>query len=162
MVETASPGIVVLVAEDETLLRLLAAEMLEDAGYQVYEARDGQEALTILELRGSGIRALLSDIAMPNLNGLDLARAVSGRWPHIGIILASAYPPPDLQSQIPGDARFVSKPYTADRITQAVESVLRTKAGLGVSAALHSIPTLRAGQMHGAGGLAQPLPEPDE
>ncbi|HKH96480.1 MAG TPA: response regulator, partial [Beijerinckiaceae bacterium] len=93
MADSSAPAIVVLVAEDETLVRMVAVEALEDAGFQVYEARDSQEALTILEVRGQVVRALVSDITLPNVNGLDLAQIVAERWPHIGIVLASAYPP---------------------------------------------------------------------
>jgi CheY-like chemotaxis protein len=54
----------VLVVEDETLVRLLANDILTEAGYRVLDARDGQEALTILEVNNS-IRAILTDVTMP-------------------------------------------------------------------------------------------------
>lgn len=56
MAEATSPPVIVLIAEDETLVRLYATETLQEAGYQVFDARDGQEALTILEVRGESIR----------------------------------------------------------------------------------------------------------
>src|SRR5215203_2466896 len=93
MADPDAPGVAVLVVDDETLVRMYATETMDDAGYQVYEARDGQEALTILEVRGDAIRALITDLAMPNLGGLDLARIVSTRWPHIGIVFTSGYEP---------------------------------------------------------------------
>jgi hypothetical protein len=71
-------AVVVLVVEDETLIRLLANDMLSEAGYRVLEARDGQEALTILEVHAD-VRALFTDVTMPNLDGLSLAKIVSVR-----------------------------------------------------------------------------------
>jgi hypothetical protein len=81
-------AVVVLVVEDETLIRLLANDMLSEAGYRVLEARDGQEALTILEVHAD-VRALFTDVTMPNVDGLSLAKIVSERWPQIGILLTS-------------------------------------------------------------------------
>lgn len=160
---TTSSAVVVLVAEDETLVRMYVTETLEDAGFEVYEARDGQEALTILEVRGHVVRALVSDVAMPNLGGLDLARIVADRWPHIGIVLASAYPGPNLREQVPEGARFLHKPYKGAELVEALNTVLHSEEAdqPGPPVALHSFPSITPGNMHGAGGLAQPLPEPE-
>ena len=62
--------------------------MLSEAGYRVLEARDGQEALTILEVHAD-VRAVFTDVTMPTLDGLSLAKIVSERWPQIGILLTS-------------------------------------------------------------------------
>jgi CheY-like chemotaxis protein len=105
MADPDAPGVAVLVVDDETLVRMYATETMDDAGYQVYEARDGQEALTILEVRGDAIRALITDLAMPNLGGLDLAQIVSTRWPQIGIVFTSGYQPPGFRNEMPARAR---------------------------------------------------------
>lgn len=84
-------AVVILLVEDETLVRLLANDILSEAGYRVLEARDGQEAVTILEVHDS-IRAILTDVTMPNVDGLALAKIVSGRWPHIGIVFPRPWP----------------------------------------------------------------------
>jgi len=162
MIDVLTPAIVVLLVDDETLVRMVASELLEDEGYQVYEARDGQEALTILEMRGHSITVLVSDITMPNLGGLDLAAIVSARWPRIGLVLASGCAPSDLKDRLPEGARFLRKPCRQPELIQAVETVVRAKAAPGPAVPLHSFPTLHAGKMHGAGGLAQPLPEPED
>ncbi len=154
------PATIVLVAEDETLVRLFANDILAEAGYRVLEARDGQEALTILEVHAD-VRALFTDVNMPNVDGLSLARIVSERWPHVGVVITSALP---LPSELPKGARFVRKPYVAERVLREVEAVIAETAPLTSAApvALTSIPTLRAGLMHGAGGLAQPISEPEK
>jgi CheY-like chemotaxis protein len=157
-------AIVVLVAEDETLVRLLANDILTEAGYRVLEARDGQEALTILEVHGD-IRALLTDVSMPHVDGISLANIVRGRWPHVAIVVASGAMPERANPRIPEFARFVPKPYSTERLLRELEAALGQVPERPVSAApvaLTNIANLHAGQMHGAGGLAQPLPEADE
>ena len=154
------PAVVVLVAEDETLVRLFANDILTDAGYRVLEARDGQEALTILQVHPD-VRALLTDVTMPNLDGLSLARIVSERWPHVGIVITSAL---GLPSEPPQGARVVHKPYKPEDMLREIEAAIE-ETSLEVDTApvaLKSIPTMQAGKMHGAGGLAQPLSKPDE
>src|SRR3979411_777683 len=80
---------VVLVVEDEMLLRMRAIDMVEDAGYTSVEAVDADEAVAILESR-SDIALMFTDIQMPgSMDGLKLAHAVRERWPPVKIILVS-------------------------------------------------------------------------
>lgn len=123
--------VIVLVAEDETLLRLLANDMLTDADYRVVEAHDGREALAILGAKNT-VRALLTDVNMPNVDGLALARIVRQRWPHIGIVVTSGRPMP---SDLPDGARFISKPYRHEDVLQELEAAIAETAGLQASAA---------------------------
>src|SRR3982074_2998933 len=96
---------VVLVVEDEMLLRMRAVDMVEDAGYTSVEAVDADAAFAILEAR-SDIALLFTDIQMPGgMDGLKLAHAVHQRWPPIKIILVSG----QLRlakNDIPADRRF--------------------------------------------------------
>jgi CheY-like chemotaxis protein len=116
--------LIVLVAEDEALVRLLANEMLIDADYRVVEAQDGQEALAILGAKNT-VRALLTDVNMPNLDGLALAKIVRQRWPHIGIVMTSGLPMP---SGLPAGARFISKPYRHEDVLLELEAVIAETA----------------------------------
>ena len=116
--------LIVLVAEDETLLRLLANDMLTDADYRVVEAHDGEEALAILCARNT-VRALLTDVNMPNVDGLALAKIVRQRWPHIGIVVTSGMPRP---SELPAGARFISKPYRCEDVLQELELAIAETA----------------------------------
>jgi CheY-like chemotaxis protein len=103
---------VVLVVEDEMLLRMRAVDMVEDAGFTPIEAVDADQAVAILESR-SDIAMLFTDIQMPgSMDGLKLAHAVHDRWPPIKIILVSG----KLQLaniDIPADSRFFGKPFEA-------------------------------------------------
>lgn len=81
---------VVLIAEDEAMLRVVAAETLRDDGFLVLEAGDGADALDVL--RGHPeIRLLISDIKMPRLGGYDLAEAALNLRPSLKIVLMTGY-----------------------------------------------------------------------
>ena len=87
-VSAAAPA-VVLVVEDEPLLRELAVEFIEDAGFLALEAGDAEEAVALLEAR-SDIAVVFTDINMPgNMDGLKLAHMVRDRWPTKKIVVAS-------------------------------------------------------------------------
>ena len=103
---------VVLVVEDEMLLRLRAVDMVEDAGFTPVEAVDADEAVAILESR-SDIALMVTDVQMPgSMDGLELAQFVHRRWPAIRIILVSGQL--ELTNRdIPPDSRFFGKPLEA-------------------------------------------------
>src|ERR1700687_824809 len=96
---------VVLVVEDEMLLRMRPVDMVEDAGYTPLEAVDADQAVAILESR-SDIALMFTDIQMPgSMDGLGLAHSVHKRWPPIKIILVSGQLQP-APMDIPSDSRF--------------------------------------------------------
>ena len=114
---------VVLVVEDEMLLRMRAVDMVEDAGYVPVEAVDADEALTILQSR-SDIALLFSDIQMPgSMSGLQLALAVHERWPRIKIILVSGQLKLS-QSEIPENSRFFGKPLDSVEMIAEIRKML--------------------------------------
>ncbi len=101
---------VVLVVEDEAIIRIHAADIIESAGFKVIEASNADEALRILESR-SDIRVIYTDVDMPggSINGLKLAAAVRDRWPPVDIIVTSGHFAVR-QSEIPERGLFFSKP----------------------------------------------------
>ncbi|WP_349631217.1 response regulator [Bradyrhizobium sp. AUGA SZCCT0222] len=115
--------LVVLVVEDEMMLRMRVVDMVEDAGYVPVEAVDADEAMAILRSR-SDIALMLTDVQMPgSMNGLQLAHAVRENWPPIKIILASG----QLKlsgSDIPLDSRFFGKPLQSDEIIAEMHEML--------------------------------------
>jgi CheY-like chemotaxis protein len=115
---------VVLVVEDEMLLRMRAVDMVEDAGFTPVEAVDADEAVAILESR-SDIALLFTDIQMPgSIDGLRLAHAVHERWPPIKIILVSG----QLKLanlDIPIDSCFFGKPLEAEAVIAQMRSMIR-------------------------------------
>lgn len=117
---------VVLVVEDEEMLRFLATYGLEDKGYTVVEAATAVDALKVLETRPE-VRILFTDIEMPGrLNGMDLARLVHEHWPHVLLIITSGGSRPD-QNEIPDDGRFIAKPYSSDEVSGEIADLLNKR-----------------------------------
>ena len=118
--KTASHRIpVLLVVEDEPLLRMLAVDVGEDAGFTVVAAANADDAVAILEARGD-IRLVFTDIDMPgSLDGMKLAARIRDRWPPIHIILTSGHMKP-LPSEMPEGSMFFAKPYRQDHVIEAM------------------------------------------
>jgi CheY-like chemotaxis protein len=112
----------VLVVDDEALVRMLAVDYLEDAGFDVIEANDGAQALRLLSEQ-SGVRVLFTDINMPGISGLELARQVHDRYPRMGLIVTSGYERPSI-AEMPGDSHFLRKPYTSQQVTGLVHAMM--------------------------------------
>lgn len=114
---------VILVVEDEMLLRMRAVDMVEDAGYTSVEAVDADEAVAILKSR-SDIALVLTDIQMPgSMDGLELAHWVHERWPPIRIILVSGQLKLS-SNEIPADSRFFGKPLEAGEMIAQMQKMI--------------------------------------
>jgi len=114
---------VVLVVEDEMLLRMRAVDMVEDAGFTSVEAVDADEAVAILESR-SDIALTFTDIQMPgSMDGLKLAHTVHKRWPPIKIILVSGQLKP-ANADIPANSRFYGKPLEAKEMIAELQRMI--------------------------------------
>ncbi|KPG00109.1 chemotaxis protein CheY [Rhodopseudomonas sp. AAP120] len=108
---------VVLVVEDEALLRMNAVDIVQEAGFAVLEASTADEAIHILETRDD-ICVVFTDIQIPgSMDGLKLARAVRGRWPPIQIIATSGRVRVS-GDELPDGGRFLPKPYTTHQVTR--------------------------------------------
>ena len=114
---------VVLVVEDEVLIRMNTAEIIEDAGFEVLEAANADEAIALLEARRD-IQVIFTDIDMPgSMNGIKLAQAVRGRWPPIKIIATSGHF--KLKAgDLPDDGRFLPKPYNSKQVSDILRDVM--------------------------------------
>jgi len=114
LVESKRP--VVLIVEDEFLLRMDAADMVREAGFEVVEAANADQAIEILETRRD-ITVVFTDVQMPgSMDGLKLARAVRGRWPPIKIVATSGHV--DVaEADLPEGGRFLPKPYNPTQVT---------------------------------------------
>ncbi|MBU6464482.1 MAG: response regulator [Bradyrhizobium sp.] len=113
---------VVLIVEDELLLRIDAAEMIEAAGFAVVEAANADQAIEVLEARRD-ITVIFTDIQMPgSMDGLKLARAVRGRWPPIKIIATSGRLHVG-EMDLPEGGRFLPKPYGHAEVARVLREV---------------------------------------
>ncbi|MBX9757181.1 MAG: response regulator [Beijerinckiaceae bacterium] len=113
----------VLIVEDDPLIRWSGAETLAEAGFEVLEAANGDEALAVLEAR-SDILVLFTDIDMPGqMDGLDLAAIVHQRWPWMHIIIASGRREPQRRG-IPDNGLFIPKPYMPEEVVRDIDALL--------------------------------------
>jgi CheY-like chemotaxis protein len=113
---------VILVVEDEPLVRMFLADALDEAGFKVFEAVNADEAVTLLQARAD-IQAVVTDIEMPgSMNGIGLARAVRERWPGIGLLVTSGRvrPGPD---DLPAEVVFLAKPYLLDTVITVIRQM---------------------------------------
>jgi CheY-like chemotaxis protein len=114
----------VLVVEDEPLIRMNAADLFEDEGFEVVEAATARAALAILEKRNGEVDALFTDVDMPgDMNGLELAGIVHGRWPHIAIVVTSGVV--RVSGSLPGNGVFLEKPYGSSLPVRMVRDMIQ-------------------------------------
>ena len=113
---------VVLIVEDEFLIRLDAADMIRSAGFDVVEAENADEAISILESR-LDITVVFTDIQMPgSMDGLKLAAAIRGRWPPIKIVATSGLLNVG-EGDLPVGSRFLPKPYSRPQIVKTLRAL---------------------------------------
>ena len=128
---------IVLIVEDEMVLRMRAVDIVEDAGFVPIQAVNADEAIEVLESR-EDISLLFTDIQMPgSMDGLKLAHAVHTRWPHIKIILVSGQIAVT-DADKPTDSRFFPKPLEIQKMIDELQQMI----GKG---ALRVMPPLVAG-----------------
>ena len=112
----------VLVVEDEFLIRIDSVDMIRDFGFEVIEATDADEAIALLESI-AGIKVVFTDIQMPgSMDGLKLAAAVRDRWPPVALLITSGKvrPPTD---DMPTGARFIPKPYSPWQLEEQLHTL---------------------------------------
>jgi CheY-like chemotaxis protein len=117
----------VLVVEDEPLVRMVAVEAIEAAGFRAYQAKDADEAIRILE-RNYDIRFVFTDINMPgSMDGIRLVHCVRDRWPPIQFIVTSGRLKCG-KAELPLGSVFVSKPYSPEEIVRKIEKLSEANA----------------------------------
>lgn len=116
--------VVVLIAEDEPLIRMMAVDALSDAGFTVVEAEHADGALEILQAQADGVHVLFTDVHMPGtMDGLQLAHHAHGHWPWIAVLIASGQARPTAE-ELPLNSRFLPKPYDYHQVIQQVREML--------------------------------------
>jgi len=115
---------VVLIVEDEFLVRMDTRAAIEAAGFDVLEAGDADEAIAILSARND-IRLIFTDVHMPgSMDGLKLAHFVRNRWPPVKVVATSGHAR-ITDSDLPEGVRFVPKPYSAAEITATLRELIQ-------------------------------------
>lgn len=116
----------VLVVDDEPLLRLINVDMLSDAGFEVLEAADAEEALRLLEMTDD-IQVVFTDVEMPgHIDGFALADRIGIMWPQIGVVITSGRRLPDHAMNAPARC-FVPKPYQVSRVVELIDAFVQAR-----------------------------------
>jgi two-component system cell cycle sensor histidine kinase/response regulator CckA len=118
-----SPTRTVLLADDEPAVRVIVEKILRAAGYVVLATKSGIEAGDLAEKHTGGIDVLVSDIVMPGVSGVDLAKSVQKSRPETKVLLMSGYFPDGLEF-VEG-WKFLHKPFSPGALTKTIESLLR-------------------------------------
>jgi two-component system, response regulator PdtaR len=119
---------VVLVVEDNPLIRLGAVDLVRSVGYEALQARGADEALRVLESRND-IDLVFTDVQMPGtMDGIELAHYILDRWPPIKLMVASGMLIPGegdaAESRLPRGSLFFAKPYNDHTIANAMDQLL--------------------------------------
>ena len=113
---------IVLVVEDEALVRMNSADMIRELGFEVIEATDADHAVSLLE-SNPDIRIVFTDIQMPgSMDGLRLAAVVRDRWPPIALLITSGQLNPP-STDLPEGAQFIPKPYFPAQLKDQLHSL---------------------------------------
>jgi signal transduction histidine kinase len=123
---TPGSGETVLVVEDEPMVRSHVVRMLGRMGYHCLEAADGRGALDLLSARGTPVDIVLSDIVMPRMNGNDLAREITARWPELPVLFMSGHTDDEMlrRDLLTPTASFIQKPFDARTIAGKLRALL--------------------------------------
>jgi DNA-binding NtrC family response regulator len=143
---------VVLLVEDQPLVRLMTADLLLEANFRVIEAADAEEALRVLKAEVE-VDVLLSDVEMPpGINGYDLAGQVHQHWPWVEILIMSGREWPR-ESDLPPGAAFLAKPFSNASLLSHVEAAAKK------AQAARALPRLEGTQDAAPDGTAEPVPK---
>jgi CheY-like chemotaxis protein len=122
----ADVGGTILVVDDEEAVRDIGLQTLNDAGYSVLAAADGQEAVDLFQEHGAIIRAVLLDLTMPRKNGEEVFREIRAISPTTPVILSSGFAEPQATERFERDdlAAFLEKPYRPSDLVAMLRDIL--------------------------------------
>lgn len=122
---TRLPRPLALIADDNAVIRMDVADILEEAGFSSIEAHHGDHALGMLEQHHPGLHVLFTDVQMPGgqRDGFALARETAASWPHIAIVVASGEMRPQ-PGDLPEGATFIAKPFSAEVVREHLRKVV--------------------------------------
>ena len=111
----------ILVVEDDTIVRLLIVDVLEELGFRVFEAEDAQSALKFVKETSNVIDLMMTDVGLPDMNGRDLAILVREQRPQLPVLFASGYAE---SVEVPPGMQSIAKPFSIDQLRDKVKAML--------------------------------------
>ena len=122
-----STGGRILVVEDETLIRMLAVDMLQDLEHDADEAGSAAEALAMLNRPDAAYALVVLDLGLPDKHGDELVREIRRSHPDLPLVVASGEDQTEVRQRLEGYAPigFLGKPYDLDRMKKAIEAFAR-------------------------------------
>ena len=116
----------ILLVEDEDAVRVFSTRALKNKGYNVYEARSGEEAIEVLESHGEEIDLTVTDVVMPQMDGPTLYKHIQDRWPRMKVVFVSGYTEDRLREQIKSGEviHFLGKPFSLKQLASKVKELL--------------------------------------
>ncbi|MEM6732704.1 MAG: response regulator, partial [Myxococcota bacterium] len=121
---------VVLLVEDDEMVQESTVKVLERAGYRVYSASSGEQALRLPVVRRGHLDLLVTDIVMPGMSGKELADQLGAAHPTLRVLFVSGYTDEDLSlgaTHANGTA-FLAKPFTIDLLVRKLDALLETSS----------------------------------
>jgi two-component system, cell cycle sensor histidine kinase and response regulator CckA len=119
----------VLVVDDEQGLRDLVCRTLQAEGYATVEAADGVEALAVVESGPDQVDLVVTDVVMPSMDGRELGRRITQRWPDLPILYTSAYDVNDIfrRGSPSHSAPFLQKPFSLEGLVNTVRDLISSR-----------------------------------
>jgi two-component system cell cycle sensor histidine kinase/response regulator CckA len=120
---------IVLIAEDEPMVRNIMARTLRDSGYTVLEASSGREALEWLERRGGEVNLVVADVVMPGMGGREMTARLAERWPKVPILFTSGYTGLDVvrRGLLEEGREFIQKPLAPEELIGKVRQLVSAR-----------------------------------
>ena len=122
----------VLIAEDEPMVRSIMARTLRDCGYAVLEAGDGREALELVETRRGRVSLIVADVVMPSMGGREMANHLAERWPDVPVLFTSGYTGLDVvrRGLLEEGREFLQKPLAPESLARKVREMVDAKSAV--------------------------------
>jgi DNA-binding NtrC family response regulator len=117
--------VTILLVDDEQSVRAIVVKILRRAKYNVIEAENGEAALQIAKTHPGKIDIVITDMFMPGLRGPEVVQALTPMRPGLRALFMSGYADQDSRTSVPSGANFLSKPFSGQDLTAAVEAVLK-------------------------------------
>jgi two-component system cell cycle sensor histidine kinase/response regulator CckA len=120
----------ILLVEDEDAVRVFSSRALRAKGYNILEARSGEEALEVLQKEGDHVDLIVSDVVMPQMDGPTLYKHVREKWPNVKVIFVSGYTEDRLREQFTSGETiyFLPKPFSLKQLAGKVKDVMEEEA----------------------------------